>query len=393
MSSIGDLINQMNPKIDPEEFENKKSQEERFKKTPKDDKIKSTIKETEFDYYKILGVEPTATKNEIKHAYQSKIKKLHPDKISQTKENIAKYKLVCEAKEILGDEYERNAYDLQRKMDLTSKDFLSQKESHKEFLKLQEQNMTEENKNIAKLNFDQKICEFDRKHGFDKSMILDKILEHDYDRMVDDLDLQRRQETDELDLCQDNLFDKIKYTPQTFNDYFEKKKKRDVKRKNKCGNITKYDPGIAAFNDYDGESGGINIDQYDNVYDNDKFNNFSNLYAGIGSGLIGNDNGQSDDDVSIDSPDENEYDKHNKGVSKEDLDSALKKIMDERSGQNDLFENMQASDFGSALDDKFGISNQLGFMVGTDKFGHQKNIKKRDVKEETLKAYKQLTEK
>ena len=389
MSSIGDLINQMNPKIDPEVF----SPEERFKKPPKEEKIKSTIKETEFDYYKILGVESTATQLEIKRAYQSKIKKLHPDKISQTKENIAKYKLVCEAKEILGDPYERKAYDMQRKMDDTCKDFISQKESYKDFVKLQEQNLTEENKTIAKLNFEQKICEFDKKHGYDKSKALDKILEHEYDRMVDDYDLQRSQETDELDLCQDNLFDKIKYTPQTFNDFFEKKKKRDEKRKSKSGDITKYDPGIAAFNDFDGESGGVGIDQYENVYDNGKFNNFNNNYAGIGTGLIGNDNGQSDDDISLDSLDENEYDKHNKGVTKEDLDAAMKKIMEERSGQNDLFENMKPSDYGSALDDKFGISNQLGFMVGTDKFGHQKNIKKKDIKEETLKAYKQLTEK
>ena len=89
----------------------------------------------------------------------------------------------------------------------------------------------------------------------------------------------------------------------------------------------------------------------------------------------------------------NDYDTHNKNITKESLDSVMKKMMVSRGDEDTKFQNMAHSDYGSAMDDKYGISKQLGFMVGTDKFGHQKNIKKRDASEEITKAYKALTDK
>jgi curved DNA-binding protein CbpA len=382
-SNIEDLIGKMNPKKNPEEIDmNKKQSSEKFK---------PTITEVSIDYYAILGVAPTATHIEIKRAYTTKLKKLHPDKVEQTKENKEKYKLLREAGDLLTDPLDRKAYDAQKKVESSSlKDFKSAQESFKEFLKLQEQNMTEEDKNIAKLNFEQGLASFDRKHGYNKKDA-DKISEEEHKRRVKDMELQRQQE--EIELQQDNLFKDRDFNPSDFNKMFEKKKRRDEKRK--TSGLAKIGADdIAAFNDVEGDSGGVGIDQYDNLYSQGSFGEYNANYAGIGSGMVGDDNGASEDEISIDSPNEDEYDNHRKGVSKEALDAEMKRMMSERETQNTVFEKFSDNkQFGSALDDKYGISSQFGFMVGTDLAGNQKNIKKRNVKEETLKAYKKLAAK
>jgi curved DNA-binding protein CbpA len=400
MSNIEDLINQMNPKRDPSEINiNKKTSTDRTTKTIRDtessqseEKFKSTLKENDFDYYKILGIDQNATQLEIKRAYQAKLKKLHPDHAPQTKENKAKYKLVREAGDILSDPYERKAYDAQRKMDLTSKDHKSQKDSFKEFLKLQEQHMTDEDKAIAKLNFDRGLSEMDRKHNFNRKELEEKALsKEEYDRKMDDYILQRDQQDRELE--QENMFEGRDFDTMEFNKRFLEKKKRDEKRKKKQGGLAKIDD-IMAANDFEEGTAGVSIDNYDSLYSEGNFGGFNENYAGLGSGMLGNDDGRSDD-ISIDTPEENDdYDTHNKGVTKESLDAAMKKMMADRSEQDDTFKKYDTNDYGSALDDKFGISKQFGFMIGTDKFGHQKHLKSKvNVKEETLKAYKQLTEK
>lgn len=385
MTDIGDLIGKMNPKRNPEEIDINKRKE-----NDERSKFKPTIKEVEIDYYKVLGVESTATQLDIKRAYQAKLKKLHPDKVEQTKENKAKYKLLREAGDLLTNPPERKAYDMQKKMESSSKDFTCQKNSFAEFIKLQEQNMTDEDKAVAKLNFDRGYADMNRKHGYNKKDE-DKISLDEYKRRLDDMQLFREQEDREIEINQENLFEGRQYTAKEFNKMFEKKKRRDDKRKTQTG-LSKYNDHIAAFNDFDGESGGVGVDQYDNLYSDGNFDGYNAGYAGIRSGIIGNADGRSDDEISIDSPDEDDYNNHNKGVSAESLEAAMKKMMSEREEMMSSFEKMSHSDYKSAMDDPYGISSQLGFMVGNDRLGHQKNIK-RNIREETLKAYKELTEK
>ena len=66
------------------------------------------------NYYEILGVKNTATKEEIKKAYREQAKKYHPDK--HPDENSAKYeekfKEIGEAYEILSDDEKRKKYDI-----------------------------------------------------------------------------------------------------------------------------------------------------------------------------------------------------------------------------------------------------------------------------------------
>lgn len=62
------------------------------------------------DYYEVLGVSKTASKEEIKKAYRKLSKKYHPD-INQEADAAEKFKEVKEAYEVLSDDQKRSQYD------------------------------------------------------------------------------------------------------------------------------------------------------------------------------------------------------------------------------------------------------------------------------------------
>jgi DnaJ-class molecular chaperone len=63
------------------------------------------------DYYEILGLNKTATNDEIKKAYRKLAMKYHPDKNPNNKEAEQKFKEISEAYGILSDEEKRKIYD------------------------------------------------------------------------------------------------------------------------------------------------------------------------------------------------------------------------------------------------------------------------------------------
>jgi curved DNA-binding protein len=63
------------------------------------------------DYYKVLGVDKSATQDDIKKAYRKLARKLHPDLNPNDKEAHKKFQQVNEANEVLSDPEKRKKYD------------------------------------------------------------------------------------------------------------------------------------------------------------------------------------------------------------------------------------------------------------------------------------------
>ena len=62
------------------------------------------------DYYKVLGVERTASDDEVRKAYRKLARKYHPD-VSKEADAQIKMRDLNEAKDVLGDKEKRAAYD------------------------------------------------------------------------------------------------------------------------------------------------------------------------------------------------------------------------------------------------------------------------------------------
>jgi len=67
------------------------------------------------DYYEILEVQKSASKEEIKKAYRQKALQYHPDKNPGDKAAEEKFKEAAEAYEILSDDNKKARYDRQQK--------------------------------------------------------------------------------------------------------------------------------------------------------------------------------------------------------------------------------------------------------------------------------------
>ena len=63
------------------------------------------------DYYEVLGIDKSASADDIKKAYRKKAKEFHPDLHPGDKECEQKFKEVNEAYEVLSDADKRAKYD------------------------------------------------------------------------------------------------------------------------------------------------------------------------------------------------------------------------------------------------------------------------------------------
>ena len=78
--------------------------------SPEDKKLVDDIKRKK-DFYEILGVEKTATDDQIKKAYRKLALKLHPDKNKAPNAEEA-FKMVGKAYGCLSDASKRKSYDM-----------------------------------------------------------------------------------------------------------------------------------------------------------------------------------------------------------------------------------------------------------------------------------------
>jgi curved DNA-binding protein len=84
------------------------------------------------DYYKLLGIDKTATSKEIKNAYRRLARKFHPDLNPNDKDAKRKFQQINEANEVLSDPIKRKKYDQYGKDWQQSEQFEKQKQYQKQ---------------------------------------------------------------------------------------------------------------------------------------------------------------------------------------------------------------------------------------------------------------------
>ena len=348
-----------------EKMRSKKNNVNKEKEKEKEDLNElNNIKKFGYDYYKILGLSPNAELSEIKRKYRHKIAEYHPDKLkflSDTKKKVKseQYQLIRTAGEILSNPDKKKIYDLERKT-LKTKDFSNQKSSFDEFIKLQDSELTEDNKRKAELEFKKNIEKQNALRGFNPNELDIKFDKGTSDKLL--LDLQSQRDMDNIEINHKNLFEGRGFNPSEFNKMFEKNKKKDdkkISKKQALGEMVKYDDGFTAFNDT-GVGNFISVnDDYGELYGKDDFKtgvNFSRTKTG-----------KSDDELSISSVSDVEFEDDYYNHSKKKItDDDIRKYERMRDNDTSQYDKMKFNEFKSALDDQFGISKDFGMMIGRD---------------------------
>ena len=323
------------------------------------------FKKTGYDYYKILRVDNKADLNEIKKQYRKMVAKYHPDKQrglsdDKKKEYAEYYKLVQLAGDVLTDPSKRKIYDIEQRAAKNS-DFESQKHSFDEFIKLQDADNTEENRNKALLDFKRENEKRNKLRNYDPTAQA-KLDKKTLDKNLQDLQASRDAEL--IEISHKNIFEGRNFNPSEFNALFEKKKYLDEKKEKKLrklkegtGQMTLYNDSFTAFNDT-GVGAFISVnDDYGELFGNDDFRENS-LYT------RNKDYSAELDELSPCSDDSFEYtDNFNNYKNNKLTDDEMKKKLAERDLETGNFDEMKYGDFKSALHDPFGVSKDFGVLL------------------------------
>jgi curved DNA-binding protein CbpA len=329
----------------------------------KEDNIKR-IEKNGFDYYKILGVDKDTNINDIKKKYRKLLAKYHPDKYKDFPEKERKtkekqFQLVQMAGKVLTDESAKKVYDLEQKT-IKSKDFVGQKNSFEEFIKLQESGMTEENKKRAQIDFKSESEKINKIRGFDPNKMDDKLDKSDLDKHINDL--KARRDMDEIELIKKNIFEGRQFNPLEFNKLFEKDKKKQekkLKKKQDSGEVVKFGEDFTAFND-NGIENFISVDaDYGELFGSDNFKE-NNMFGKLKEEFSVSDISSDDEDYN------NAYDKHNKDRDQKSTDDLYSKMMRNREMFDHNLKDTKTAGFKDVMEDQFGISRQFGKMIGRD---------------------------
>jgi len=361
MDNIDDstLFEQMKQKTS----KNNNSSDRDNNKDKEDNNIKR-IEKNGFDYYRILGVDKDTNINDIKKKYRKLLAKYHPDKYKDLPEKDRKtkdkqFQLVQMAGKVLTDESAKKVYDLEQKT-IKSKDFVGQKNSFEEFIKLQEAGMTEENKKRAQLDFKSESDKLNKLRGFDPNKMEDKLDKSDLDKHINDL--RARRDMDEIELTKKNIFEGRQFNPLEFNKLFEKDKKKQekkLKKKQDSGEVVKFGEDFTAFND-NGIENFISVDaDYGELFGSDNFKE-NNMFGKLKEEFSVSDISSDDEDY------DNSYEKHNKDRDQKSTDDLYAKMMRDRDMFDHNLKDTKTAGFKDVMEDQFGISRQFGKMLGRD---------------------------
>lgn len=357
------------------------------------------------DVYGLIGVKEDDSQDYVKKKCNEKLAKYHPSKINalltkfsgserdaEREKLLEQYSLIKQAYNILREPEKRQYYDLQKKT-MESKNFVKQKSSFEEYIKLQESEINETSKKNAENSFKIGFLDMDKKHGFRRNDLDDEALTtEDFHKKMQDMELSRKALDDELSTKQQNMFDGRTFNPLDFNKAWEKKKRNDDRKKgneNSDKSMTLWD-GLSASNDFGvgGSSDYVGLDSdYGDLYTKSNYNT-----SQFASKL--DDISENNDDASINSDDIDvsyvtEHNKDNADVNKRFDDYLKSREMDD--------EYYNAREFGdinswkSVYDNPINISSSMGNIIGKEvKTLDNRNKKNNTINKSTIDAYKQL---
>ncbi len=357
------------------------------------------------DIYKLVDASPTDSQDVIKRKCTEKLAKYHPDKISsllakvpaddkvkEKKRLLIQYKLIRDAYSTLRDPEKRKFYDLQRKT-IDSKNFLKQRDSFEEFVKLQDSEISEQTRKNAENAFKIGYLELDKKHNFDRKKLDDAPMsKKEASKRLEDLMMER--ENQDIECVQNNMFDGRAFDQKEFNKQWERNKKKEERKgkgKHREGDnsLVQWE-GISAANDVGlgGSSDYVSINtDYGDLYSTDKHN--SSGFASKMDSDISTDSeyeSPSDDDIDV-----SYVDGHNK--DKTDIMKRFEELQGRRKVENDDYDKREFNDksWGSVMNNPFNVSAQFGNLMGTDVSKTLEGPRrKKQIGKDVAEAYKQL---
>jgi len=312
-------------------------------------------------YYDVLGVTSNASLSEIKKNFRIMARTYHPDHVETGDATI--FALVARAYECLSDENKRSEYDrmlsIEKKAQKT--DFLNTKKAFEEFLKAQEQDVTNKGIEHAKSRFKIEFEDIDRKRGLDRSKLdEDAISPEDANRRMRDMEMAREQ--DEIEFSQPKVFDPLNYNKDEWNRVFEEKYKHG-----KDDQLVKRNGAPSAFNE-SAESSYISCEgNYDDIFEENNVSGNS-LYGTQND--IGNKFSVTREDLERAKGQKSSFSTHNKITDTDKVD--FEKRMRERELEDKMFDARKMKDFDT--DNKmggYGFLHQVGLTGRELEWDHE----------------------
>lgn len=300
--------------------------------------------------YTVLNLENDCTKNDIKRSYRKLVMEYHPDRPGGDEEM---FELVHHAYNILHNPKTRKEYD--RIFNISKQaeaDFIDLKTRSVQYMESQKDytNITSEDKNTYKKDFEKKFNDLDRKHGFIRdSSYYDIIDEKDAKKRMKDLRFAREQE--DIETTHEKIFDdnEVDFL-QKFNEAFELKHKTQLELIPHVGNPEAWD--------LDSGSTYGNIDNYEDLYIDEV-----GTSTEFGTLKFDNDTGRRLTKEEVSKLKGASY-VHGHKETPKDYDKELKRRMEDHKSQIGKYNSRERADYntdsscgGYGIFDKIGISS------------------------------------